>query len=102
MRLTDMQVIGSELALKWADGQESFISLEALRRACPCAGCKGEMDAFGNLYKGPEIPLTPASFRLVRLDRIGGYAIQPTWGDGHNSGLFPFPLLHKLGTAAQG
>ena len=99
MRLTDMQVIGPELALKWEDGQESYIPLEALRRACPCAGCKGEVDALGNLHKGPEIPLTPASFRLLRLDRVGGYAVQPSWADGHNTGLYPFPYLQRLGTA---
>src|SRR5579862_7948774 len=38
MRPADLQLIGTELAIKWADGRESFIPLETLRRACPCAG----------------------------------------------------------------
>ncbi|HTA95201.1 MAG TPA: gamma-butyrobetaine hydroxylase-like domain-containing protein, partial [Verrucomicrobiae bacterium] len=38
----DIQQIGNELAVRWGDGGESFILLEKLRRACPCAGCKGE------------------------------------------------------------
>ena len=99
MRLMDVQQIGEELALKWDDGSESFVRLEILRRACPCAGCHGEMDVLGNVYKGPERPLTPASVRLVRLDTVGGYALQPVWGDGHSSGLFSFDYLKRVAEA---
>lgn len=96
MRPVDIQVIGEELAIKWSDGGESFIRLEALRRACPCAGCQGEQDVLGNVHKGPEQPLTPASFRLVQIANVGGYAVQPIWGDGHNAGLFSFDYLRRL------
>jgi len=95
----DIQQVGTELAIKWDDGGESFIPLEKLRRACPCAGCKGEMDVMGNLYKGPEIPLRPESFTLGRLAQIGTYAIQPTWGDGHNSGIYSFEYLRRVAEA---
>ena len=97
MRLTDVQQIGQELALKWDDGSESFIGLEALRRACPCAGCKGEMDVMGNLYRGPEQTLRPESFVLRRVGMVGGYALQPVWGDGHSTGLYSFDYLRGLG-----
>ena len=30
----NVQLIGSELALQWNDGDESFIEIERLRRAC--------------------------------------------------------------------
>ena len=59
MRPVDIQQIGGEVAIKWDDGSESFIPLEKLRRVCPCAGCKGEMDVMGNLYKNPDQPLAP-------------------------------------------
>jgi DUF971 family protein len=101
MKPLDIQVIGNELAIKWADGGESFIALEKLRRACPCAGCKGEMDVMGNLYKGPDIVLKPESYVLRGLTQVGSYAIQPTWGDGHNSGIFSFEYLHHVATAAE-
>jgi DUF971 family protein len=97
MKPLDIQQIGEELAVKWDDGTESFIKLELLRRCCPCAGCKGEVDIMGNLYKNPEKPLTPAAFRLTRIDRVGGYAIQPTWADGHSSGIFSFDYLKRVG-----
>ena len=96
VRPTDIQQIGHELAIKWDDGTESFIGLEAMRRACPCAGCKGEMDVMGNLYRGPEKPLTPSSFQLVRFGHVGGYAIQPQWGDGHSTGLYSYEYLRGI------
>ena len=99
MQPNDLQQIGNELAVKWPDGTETFIPLDQLRRACPCAGCKGEVDILGNLYKNPEQKLTAAAFQLVRLTRVGGYAIQPVWADGHNTGIFSFEYLRRVATA---
>jgi len=96
MRPVDMQTIGEELAVKWDDGGESFIPLEKLRRCCPCAGCQGETDVLGNVYKNPEMPLPPAAFRLVRLTHVGGYAIQPAWADGHTTGIYSFEYLRRI------
>ena len=75
MRPTDMQQVGEELAIKWDDDSESFIPLETLRRACPCAGCKGEVDVMGNLYKNPEQPLSRQAFQLLRVESVGTYAV---------------------------
>jgi DUF971 family protein len=96
MRPLDIQPIGHELAIKWADGEESFIPLEVLRRCCPCAGCRGETDVLGNVYKNPGRPLAPAAFQLVRLARVGGYAIQPVWADGHATGIYSFDYLKRV------
>ena len=99
MRALDIQPIGNELAIKWDDGREDFILLENLRRACPCAGCKGETDIMGNLYKNPEQPLTAQAFVLTRILNVGGYAIQPVWADGHATGLFSFEYLQAVAAA---
>lgn len=99
MQPDDLQQIGGELAIKWPDGGESFIPLENLRRHCPCAGCQGETDILGNLYKNPEQKLTAAAFQLVRLIRVGGYAIQPVWADGHATGIFSFEYLKRVAGA---
>jgi DUF971 family protein len=100
MRPVDIQPIGNELAIKWDDGSETFISLETLRRACPCAGCQGEVDILGQLHKGPERPLPPTAFQLVRVTPVGGYALQPVWADGHASGLYSFDYLKRLGAGS--
>jgi DUF971 family protein len=99
MRPLDIQQIGDELAIKWDDGTESYVRLEKLRRFCPCASCKGEMDVMGNVYKGPDVPLGPAAFQLRRLTNVGGYGVQPLWGDGHSSGIFAYDYLKRVADA---
>lgn len=96
MQPLDIQPIGNELAIKWDDGGESYIPLASLRRHCPCAGCKGEMDILGNVYKNPDRPLAPNAFELVRITRVGGYAVQPVWADGHDSGIYSFEYLRRV------
>jgi DUF971 family protein len=96
MRPADLQIIGAELAIKWEDGAESFITLENLRRACPCAGCMGERDVMGHLHKGPAASLSARSFQLIRIARVGGYGITPVWGDGHATGIYSFEYLARI------
>ena len=99
MRALDIQQIGEELAIKWDDNSETYIHLERLRRRCPCAGCRGEMDVMGNVYKAPERPLTAKSLQLVRVDYVGSYALQPVWGDGHSAGIYSFEYLKQIQAA---
>ena len=101
MEPTNIQQIGSELAVKWDDDSESFIKLETLRACCPCASCKGEVDIMGNVYKGPDVKLTPAAFHITRIANVGGYAIQPFWADGHSSGMFSFEYLKRVADFAE-
>jgi DUF971 family protein len=96
MRPKDIQQIGGELAVKWDDGGESFIPLEKLRRSCPCAGCKGETDIMGNVYKNPGQKFSPPAFHLKQIISVGGYAIQPVWADGHATGIFSFDYLRRV------
>jgi DUF971 family protein len=91
----NIAVIGNELAIAWTDGTESYLSLETLRRACPCASCCGEPDALGNLER-PDVHYVPSSFVLKGWQLVGGYAFQPSWGDGHATGLYSFKYLRKL------
>ena len=101
MRPVDIQQIGEELAIKWDDGAESFVPLETLRRCCPCAGCKGETDILGNVYKNPEKPLPPQGTHLLRIANVGSYAIQPFWGDGHTTGIYSFEYLRRIADSSE-
>jgi DUF971 family protein len=92
---TNIQQIGNELAIVWSDGVESYLPVEALRRACPCAACGGEPDVLGYVER-PEVTYTPQSFVLQGCQVVGGYALQPAWADGHGSGLYSFPYLRRL------
>lgn len=96
---TQIQPIGQELAIAWNDGAESYLALEALRRACPCAACGGEPDVLGYVVR-PQVVFTPQSFVLTGFQIVGSYALQPTWADGHGTGLYTFPFLRRLADEA--
>ena len=96
---TNIQAIGSELAIAWSDGTESYLPLEFLRRACPCAACGGEPDVLGRVIR-PQVTYTSDSFVLRGFSVVGGYAVQPAWADGHGSGLYSFPYLQRLSAEA--
>ncbi len=93
---TRIDAIGTEIAVAWSDGSESFYSMESLRAASPSAENTGERDLLGNKIGGTdqkEFPgVTVTGWRI-----IGGYAIQFDFSDGHNTGLFGFDYLKKLG-----
>lgn len=99
MRAVNIQVIGGALAFKWEDGAESFVELPMLRRACPCASCRGETDVMGVLHKGPDKMLSPRSFEVVRLAEVGSYGVQIYWADGHSTGIFSLDQIRNLGAA---
>lgn len=92
-----IQQIGGELAVAWADGREDYFPLESLRRQCPCALCKGEQDLLGNVHRGPSRPYGLGAFLMHGWQKVGGYAIQIFWQDGHNDGIYSFEYLRKLG-----
>jgi DUF971 family protein len=91
---TSIQKIGQELAIAWSDGRESYLPLEALRRACPCATC-GEPDVTGQVIR-PEVKYTPESFELTGWEIVGGYGVQPRWADGHKTGIYTYAYLRAL------
>ncbi len=92
---TRIDPIGDELAIVWSDGRETYFKLEALRRACPCAACRGEPDVLGHVER-PLVSYKPESFVLRAVHVTGGYAVQPVWKDGHDSGLYTFDYLRRL------
>jgi DUF971 family protein len=95
----NIQLIGEELAIQWSDGVESYFPLEQLRRACPCAACGGEPDVLGKIAR-PDVSYSDKSFMLVGFQIVGGYAVQPRWADGHDTGLYSFTYLRRLSEAS--
>ena len=93
--LSNIQTIGNEIAFAWSDGAESYLPLEFLRRACPCAACGGEPDVLGHVLQ-PEVSYFPTSFTLRSHQNVGGYGWQPTWADGHTTGIYSYQYLRRL------
>ena len=85
-----------QLLVKWDENSESKIDLKYLRDECPCAGCKGETILL-KTYRPPK----PASihaerYKIKDIQPVGEYAIQISWKDGHNTGIYTWDYLKKL------
>lgn len=89
----DADRAAATVRLEWADGHQTTYDTTTLRWLCPCAYCRGEAGLPGWLDSNPV--LTPEQTRLVGLVLVGNYAVQPTWGDGHDSGFHSFQLLRE-------
>ena len=96
MAIEKINIFTNELAIKWANQEESFIQNVCLRDACPCAFCVGETDVFGNKYIGEGIQKSDDAYKINKIEYVGHYALQIFWRDNHNSGIYTFELLKKL------
>ena len=81
----------STLEIEWPDGHLTRYDFTTLRWLCPCAFCRGEAGMPGWLDSDPT--LTPEQTRLVDVSLVGGYAIAPSWADGHHTGYYTFTML---------
>jgi len=85
------------LDISWNDGQGSEYSWDALRAACPCAGCRGGHESMGAAPDVTVFSLTPVqNFTLDRVELSGNYALQLHWSDGHNSGIYSWEYLREM------
>lgn len=89
-----IKIIGSNsLYIGWNDNTESVISLEKLRRLCPCASCKIEREKQSADY----IPILSKSQVTVKsIKPVGSYAVSISWMDGHSTGIYEYPYLKLL------
>ena len=84
------------LLIKWNEKSESKIGLKYLRDECPCANCKGETILL-KTYRPPKTAIfNPEMYKIQNIQPVGGYAIQISWYDGHNTGIYSWEYLQKL------
>jgi DUF971 family protein len=84
------------LSLEWDDGHIGRTSLKTLRDACPCAGCKGETVLLEHYGPPPINYDAPGRYELKLAEAIGNYALKFTWADGHQEGLYSWPILRSV------
>ena len=92
----NIQLIGKELAIRWEDGAETYISVPDLRAASPSAEVRGERDIFGQKYGGEDASIHQ-DVALVDWKKVGNYAIQLRFSDGHQTGIYSYDYLRELG-----
>ena len=91
----NIQAIGSEIAIAWSDGTETFFAMERLRAASPSAETRGEKDIFGQRHGGTEQTLFPGVV-VTGWEKVGNYAIRFDFSDGHRTGLYSYDYLVEL------
>ena len=87
----------TKLLIKWEDDSESRLNLKYLRDECPCANCKGETILFKTYRPEKKAEETPEMYKIKNIEIVGGYAIQITWKDGHDTGIYSWAYIKKLG-----
>jgi prepilin-type processing-associated H-X9-DG protein len=75
------------------------IPFDVLRRACPCAACRGEAGYAGRFAHDPE--LRPGEEELSDISLVGAYGLNVVWADGHSTGIYTYEHLRALGAQAQ-
>ena len=76
------------MEIQWADGHKAILPHEILRGYCPCALCQGH---------GGQIKYVPGGDLDLRdIQQVGNYALQFTWGDRHDTGIYTFRYLRSL------
>lgn len=83
------------LRIDWHDGASSVYRVRDLRIACRCARCVEELTG-RPLLRDEDVP---ADVRPLRIAPVGRYAIQISWSDSHDSGIYTFEYLRELGAA---
>lgn len=86
------------LLINWDNEKETNISLKYLRDECPCANCKCETILL-KTFRPPKLNIsTPEMYVIQKIEPVGSYAIQISWKDGHNTGIYSWEYLQKLET----
>ena len=86
-----------ELQIAWGDRHNSRYPMEGLRRACPCVHCQGGHENMGKKVD-PKIflEISGQNRTITNISRVGNYALQITWSDGHQTGIYRFEKLRDM------
>ena len=79
------------LEIGFDDGSVFNLPFELLRVYSPSAEVKGHGAGQEILQVGKR------EIGITALEPVGQYALKPSFSDGHNTGLYTWDYLHKLG-----
>ena len=80
------------LEVGFDDGARFRIPFELMRVYSPSAEVQGHGPGQEVLQTGKR------DVELTGLEPVGNYAVQPTFSDGHDSGIFSWDYLYRLGS----
>jgi DUF971 family protein len=79
------------LEIAFSDGARFELPFELLRVYSPSAEVQGHGPGQEVLQTGKR------GVEIVALEPVGNYAVQPTFSDGHSTGLYAWDYLYQLG-----
>ena len=79
------------LKITFEDGERFEFSYEFLRVHSPSAEVQGHGPGQGVLQLGKE------NVVINTIDPVGNYAIQPSFDDGHDTGIYSWETLYDMG-----
>jgi DUF971 family protein len=94
--IKEIQLIGTEVAIRWSDESEGYIAMSRLRSLSPSAETAGERDLLGKEIGGNEIGKDFSHVTVQGWNPVGNYAIQFRFSDGHNTGIYSFDYLREI------
>ena len=80
------------LEIAFSDGQTFRLPFELMRVYSPSAEVQGHGPGQAVLQTGKR------EVTVMALEPVGNYAVQPTFSDGHSTGIFSWDYLYFLGT----
>jgi DUF971 family protein len=80
------------LEISFSDGRSFSLPYEFLRVYSPSAEVRGHGPGQEVLQTGKR------TVDIVSLEPVGSYAVQPTFSDGHATGIYAWDYLYSLGT----
>ena len=80
------------MELVFSDGSRFELSCELLRVYSPSAEVRGHGPGQEVLQVGKS------EVEISTLEPVGSYAVQPTFSDGHSTGIYSWDYLYWLGT----
>jgi DUF971 family protein len=83
---------GRILEVVYDDGEVVRLTAERLRVESPSAEVQGHSRSQKKIVVGKE------NVAIVRVDPVGNYAVKIGFDDGHDTGIYTWDYLRKLGT----
>ena len=92
------------IQVEWNDGTVHILNSEILRKNCPSATSlmkRGDTSHDKPLAGRSRLSVVTATseteLKLESIWLVGNYAVGMRWADGHDTGIYNFPMLYELG-----
>jgi DUF971 family protein len=101
---------GAGVDITWADNHTSHYDFAYLREECPCATCNEKRDQEQQhkhsgtgqpVIASPALPMFKPKMRAQSATQVGNYAVQISFNDGHNTGIFSYEHLRNICPCAE-